>query len=171
MHKFRKLESVTKLFLIKNMKKTIKFIVIALFYIGMTLTLTSCKKEGCTDINANNYDQEADKDDGNCTYPIINILSNNTSGDFNGAGGTASKSASFTNNNSTLGWDMSIDATSGSFQLEVKDADGTTVINKTLTAGSGAQDADGTSSSGTSGTWSATISLTSFNGNGDYSLQ
>ena len=66
---------------------------------------------------------------------------------------------------------MSIDATSGSFQLVVKDADGVIVINKTLTAGSGAQDAAGTSSSGTSGIWTATITLASFNGTGDYSLQ
>jgi len=41
--------------------------VLALF-IG-ALTLTSCKKEGCTDNDALNYDSEADKDDGSCTYP------------------------------------------------------------------------------------------------------
>ena len=57
------------------------------------------------------------------------------------------------------------------FTLVVTDADGTTVINKTLTAGSGAQDASGTSSAGTTGTWTATVTLTEFTGTGDYSFQ
>lgn len=133
-------------------------------------TFTGCKKEGCTDINANNYNEEAKKDDGTCTYPTINTSSTNTSGDISGAGGTASKTWTFTNNKSTVGWDMAIDATSGSFQLVLKDASGVTVLDKTLTAGSGAQDASGTSSAGTEGVWTATITLTKFNGTGDYSF-
>lgn len=133
-------------------------------------TFTGCKKEGCTDINANNYSKEAKKDDGTCTYPTINTSSTNTSGDVKGAGGTASKTWTFTNNKTTVGWDMSIDATSGSFQLVLKDASGVSVLDKTLTAGSGPQDAAGTSSAGTAGTWTATITLTKFNGTGDYSF-
>lgn len=32
------------------------------------LTFTSCKKKGCTDPSAKNYDMEAKKDDGSCLY-------------------------------------------------------------------------------------------------------
>ncbi len=44
------------------MKKLILFTLIA--FAG----LTACKKKGCTDPNANNYNADAQKDDGTCTY-------------------------------------------------------------------------------------------------------
>ncbi|MBN4073173.1 hypothetical protein JYT74_03920 [Crocinitomix catalasitica] len=135
-----------------------------------TIGFTSCSKKGCIDINADNYSAEAEKDDGSCTYPVINMSGTGTSGDVTGNGGTATGTTTFTQSSSTLGWDMSQDASSGSFNLTVTDDSGTEVINKTLTAGSGAQDASGTSSSGTTGTWTATVTLTSFNGTGDYSF-
>lgn len=34
----------------------------------LTLTMVSCKKKGCTDEKATNYDEKAKKDDGSCTY-------------------------------------------------------------------------------------------------------
>jgi len=150
------------------MKKSQILILAAVLSIG---TITSCKKKGCIDPNANNYSEEAKKDDGSCTYPVINMNASGTSGDISGGGGTASSTQTFTQNSSTLGWDMSINASTGSFNLTVKDADGTSVINKTLTAGVGAQDASGTSSAGTTGTWTATVTLTDFTGTGDYSFQ
>lgn len=40
-----------------------------LFLIGLlALTFSSCKKEGCTDPTAANYNENAKKDDGSCTY-------------------------------------------------------------------------------------------------------
>lgn len=139
---------------------------------ALTLIFASCKKEGCMDQNADNYNEEAKKDDGSCTYPIINMGSgNNNSGDVSGQGGTASGSKTFTQNDATLGWEMSINASSGSFNLNVTDASGTSVINQTLTANSGSQSADGTSAEGTTGTWTATVTLTNFQGTGDYSFQ
>ncbi|OIQ36189.1 MAG: hypothetical protein BM555_03185 [Crocinitomix sp. MedPE-SWsnd] len=135
------------------------------------LLMTSCKKEGCIDVNANNYNAEAEKDDESCTYPVINMNGTGTSGDITGSGGTANSSTTFTQNSATLGWDMAQDATSGSFNLTVTDANGAEVINNTLTAGSGGQDDSGTSSAGATGTWTATVTLTNFSGTGDYSFQ
>ncbi len=65
------------------MKKVFIFGAVALFFAA-----TSCKKEGCTDATANNYNADAKKDDGSCTYdePVVeneitvsaNITSNTT---------------------------------------------------------------------------------------------
>jgi hypothetical protein len=132
---------------------------------------TSCKKEGCIDVNANNYNVEAEKDDESCVYPSVNMTAGGLSGDISGAGGTVTGSSTFTQTSATLGWDMSQNASSGSFNLTVTDASGNAVINNTITAGVGAQDAGGTSSSGTTGTWTVTVTLTSYTGSGDYSIQ
>lgn len=40
---------------------------------ALSLGLVSCKKEGCTDPNASNYNEEAKKDDGSCTYDESNF--------------------------------------------------------------------------------------------------
>lgn len=42
-----------------------------LIIIGLILScsILSCKKEGCTDVTATNYNADAKKDDGSCTYP------------------------------------------------------------------------------------------------------
>src|SRR5690606_28858692 len=36
---------------------------------ALAVSTVSCKKEGCTDETATNYNSEAKKDDGSCTYP------------------------------------------------------------------------------------------------------
>ena len=111
-----------------------------------------------------------EKDD---LYATIKVVEpDNKNGDIIGNGGSATKTWTFTNPNTRVGWDMTInDATSGSFQLILKDASGTVVLDNTLTAGSGPQSADGTTpEGGVAGTWNCTIKLTNFNGTGDYSF-
>ena len=152
------------------MKKT-KLILAAMIFglIGAT-TLTSCKKEGCTDPNANNYSVDADKDDGTCTYPTINLNATGD-GDVTGGGGTATSTHNWTNSQSKAELNMDITAASGgSFQVIVKDADGNEVINETLTVGVGDDSKNVCSTAGTAGEWSVTVTLTDFNGDGSFSL-
>ncbi|GAA0876086.1 hypothetical protein GCM10009118_24960 [Wandonia haliotis] len=47
--------------------KKVKLITLGLLLAGTT-ALTGCKKEGCIDANAVNYDSEAKKDDNSCKY-------------------------------------------------------------------------------------------------------
>jgi Ethylbenzene dehydrogenase len=50
----------------KNFVKVFTMLALALLVVG---GMSSCKKkEGCTDATANNYDKDAKKDDGSCTY-------------------------------------------------------------------------------------------------------
>jgi len=48
--------------------KKIKTLSIGLLMISASTLLNSCAKNGCTDSNANNYTEDAKKDDGTCTY-------------------------------------------------------------------------------------------------------
>lgn len=50
------------------MKKLVKTTWIIALAMGTAYGLASCKKEGCTDENAINYDEEAEKDDDSCEY-------------------------------------------------------------------------------------------------------
>ena len=51
-----------------------------LFVAVLSLSIaTSCKKKGCTDVDATNYSEEAKKDDGTCTYPSASATEFNSS--------------------------------------------------------------------------------------------
>lgn len=105
------------------------------------------------------------------TATVNLVTATNKSGDVKGDGGSTIRTWKFTNTSTTAGWDMSIDAKGGSFQLILKDAAGTIMLDKTLTAGPVVQSADGVTPAGTSGEWTATVTLSNFNGSGDYSFK
>lgn len=52
------------------MKKTLLIVGMGL----LTLGTVSCKKKGCIDENATNYDATAEKDDESCTYNAVGVL-------------------------------------------------------------------------------------------------
>jgi len=46
-----------------------KIFLLSLVAAVLTLAIAGCKREGCTDPKATNYDSDAKKDNGNCIYP------------------------------------------------------------------------------------------------------
>jgi PKD repeat protein len=74
------------------MKKTLSFVLVAASLLGTT---SSCKKKGCTDPTAVNYNSVAKKDDNTCKYaPIIHVngtnpLTINVGDTYTDAGATA----------------------------------------------------------------------------------
>lgn len=139
----------------------------------MTIIFTSCGKEGCEDINANNYDPKAKKDCGCCLYPVINVNNTGTgkSGDFTGGGGSASRSFTFSNASTTAEYNMDITSTAGgSAQMIIKDANGVEVVNFSLIKGQTPDSKSGVTATGTPGTWTVIVTVSNFNGDGSYSI-
>lgn len=74
------------------MKKTLILLSVATFG---AMTFTGCKKKGCTDSTATNYNSEAKKDDASCVYsPTITIIGStdttiNVASNYNDPGATA----------------------------------------------------------------------------------
>ncbi|MBT8272648.1 MAG: hypothetical protein KJO77_02505 [Bacteroidia bacterium] len=92
-------------------------------------------------------------------------------GDFTGNGGTISETFEYQNGLPTADYNADITASSeGIFQMIVRDADGTIVLDRSLNGNMEPDSFSGVTSSGTAGTWSVTINLTNFNGDGSFSL-
>ena len=62
------------------MIRTLKLLGLGLL-VASTMTLTSCKKEGCINKDATNFDAEADEDNGSCKFEgkVVTWWSKNTS--------------------------------------------------------------------------------------------
>ncbi|MBT8299330.1 MAG: hypothetical protein KJO52_13425 [Maribacter sp.] len=92
-------------------------------------------------------------------------------GDFTGNGGSATRTFIWLNNLTRADYNADITATAeGSFNMVVLDADGNTVLNRSLNGAVEPDSFSGVTDSGTSGVWSVTITLSSFIGDGSFSL-
>lgn len=116
------------------------------------------------------------KDDAPAPVAIVNYKPSTTSvgdvdGDVGGTGGSTSKSYTWQNSRSTAEYSMDITSTKGGkMQMVIKDAIGNTVLNHILEAGVTPDSKSGVTASGTAGTWTVTVTLTNFNGDGSFSL-
>lgn len=92
-------------------------------------------------------------------------------GDFTGNGGSITRTFLWQNSLNTAEYNADITATSeGVFQMEVKDADGNMVLDRSLSGASDPDSFSGVTSSGTSGIWSVIITINTFKGDGSFSL-
>lgn len=92
-------------------------------------------------------------------------------GDFTGNGGSDSRTFVWLNNLSTAEYNADITSTTeGSFKMTVLDADGNIVLERSLYGGMEPDSFSGVTQSGTSGLWTVTIEVESFNGDGSFSL-
>ncbi|GAA0748972.1 hypothetical protein [Gaetbulibacter jejuensis] len=111
-------------------------------------------------------------DDGSTANITVNEgPSGDIGGDFTGNGGNSSRTISWTNNLATADYNADITATAtGTFNMVVADSEGTVVLDRTLNGGTEPDSIDGVTQAGEPGEWTVTITITSFNGNGSYSL-
>ena len=124
------------------------------------------------DVNANNYNVEAEVDNGTCTYPSItfNLNGNNLSGNVEGAGGSFTDFYSWTNTSGSADYSMTYSGQSGEFKITVSDSNGTPVWSGLMNENSNSFSQNGSTASGTSGVWNVSVELTNFSGTGNFSL-
>ncbi len=108
--------------------------------------------------------------------PTANITVNegpngDIGGDFTGNGGNSSRTINWTNNLATADYNADITSTAtGTFNIVVADSEGTVVLDRNLTGGTEPDTIGGVTQAGEPGNWTVTITITSFNGDGSYSL-
>ena len=111
------------------------------------------------------------KDDEPTANVRIESVGSDLGGDVTGDGGSTTQSFQWNNSLSTAEYNMDITAgRGGSFQLQLIDADGNTVLDRTLVKGQGDDSRSGVSTAGTAGSWTVIVTLTNFSGDGSFSL-
>ena len=92
-------------------------------------------------------------------------------GDFTGTGGSAIRTFTWQNSLNRADYNADITASAGSvFNIIVRDPDDIIVLDGTLNGAQEPDTIDGVTSSGSSGLWTVTITLSNFNGDGSFSL-
>jgi hypothetical protein len=113
----------------------------------------------------------SDDDDPTANITVNEGPSGDIGGDFTGNGGNTSRTINWTNNLATADYNADITATAtGIFNIVVADSKGTVVLDRSLNGGTEPDAIDGVTQAGEPGNWTVTIIITSFNGDGSYSL-
>jgi hypothetical protein len=113
----------------------------------------------------------SDDDDLIANVRLTEGITGDIGGDFSGNGGAASETFNWQNDLSTADYNADITSSAtGVFQMIVKDADGTTVLDRSLNGALEPDSFSGVTSAGTPGTWTVTINLSNFNGDGSFTL-
>lgn len=90
---------------------------------------------------------------------------------FTGNGGSATRVFSWNNNLTTADYNADITVnTEGTFNMVVRDSAGDTVLDRSLNGAVEPDSFSGVTSSGATGIWTVTITVTDFNGDGSFSL-
>lgn len=123
-----------------------------MFLIANLLIVTACKEDLMASVS-------------------FNEVGDTLGGDVIGDGGSTTRTYTWNNSLPTADYNMDITASSGgSFNLNITDPTGKVVLNQTLVVGQGDDSKSGVTSSGATGEWTVTITLTNFDGDGSFSL-
>lgn len=140
------------------------------FYFMLLTIVASTVFVGCSDDDDSDTMAQVSVN-GTVLFDDGDDFNGDVDGDFTGNGGSATRTFLWMNNLTTADYNADITASAeGTFNMLVLDADGNTVLNRSLDGASEPDSFSGVTDAGTSGIWSVTISLDSFNGNGSFSL-
>ena len=129
------------------------------YYIILTIFSITLLFSGCSN------------DDSFASISLTEGVNGDIGGDFTGDGGNASKTFSWQNSLSTADYNADITAsTTGFFQMIVKDSGGSTVLDRSLNGNEEPDTFSGVTSPGEAGTWTVTINVSNFNGDGSFTL-
>ena len=140
------------------------------FYFMLLTIVATTVFVGCSDDDDSDTMAQVSVD-GTVLFDDGDDFNGDVDGDFTGNGGSATKTFLWMNNLTTADYNSDITASAeGTFNMLVLDADGNTVLNRSLDGASEPDSFSGVTDAGASGIWSVTISLSSFNGDGSFSL-
>lgn len=107
-----------------------------------------------------------------CDKSSANIeFQSNNDGDFTGNGGDAKDSREWDNNFQQAEYNMDITSDpKGSVTLTIEDANGETVIQRTIQASDPNDSVSGITKKGKTGTWTITVEVKDFDGDGSFSV-